>query len=57
MRLKGYTRLVALNNYQLNTGCRAEKNPYQHDLFSQFTRLSVDIAQLLLIYFSCFLLI
>ena len=36
IRLEGLTRLVALKNYQLNTGCRAEKLPNEHDLFSQW---------------------
>ena len=35
IRLEGLTRLVALENYKLNTGCRAEKLPNEHDLFSQ----------------------
>ena len=35
MQLEGLTRLVALKKYQLNTSCRAEKLPNEHNSFSQ----------------------
>ena len=35
IRLDELARLVALKNYQMNTGCRAEKLPSEHGSFSQ----------------------
>ena len=51
--LEGLTRVVASKNYQLNTGCRAEKLPNEHDSFSQFTYGSITTISIVFYLSKC----
>ena len=43
--LEGLTRLVAMNNDQLNTGCRAGKLPNEQNSFTQcYNKIDIDIS-------------
>ena len=45
IRLEELTWLVALKNYQLNTSCRAETLPNEHESFSQ-CRVKIEGGEL-----------